>query len=165
MTVGVKNPPLNIILKLPGNLPSKKNCYEIIVIGRHGALKKNDRAKEYEEVMSYGIPAVYKGKAVRISKRGKPVLEPCIKKWFRMDTIIHYKSNHADFNKELVLDILQECGVIGNDRYYLGGIEIKRFDKKDPRIELIITDLGEDYDDGHLAALLAVLRQNQDANR
>lgn len=46
---------------------------------------------------------------------------------------IFYKSNRSDISVELVKDLLQEAGVVFNDRYIKGEVLFGRVDKNYPR--------------------------------
>lgn len=48
--------------------------------------------------------------------------------------VVYYKSNQPDLSVELIKDLLQEAGVISNDRYIRGELLFGKVDRENPRI-------------------------------
>lgn len=109
-----------------GNPPSKSNCYRVINIKGHGSLGKTKALKEYERsfFMQCGT---YRDAA--------------IKQYFRLDIDVYYASQRPDLDNamKVVLDCLQACNAIDNDRWLVELHARKFVDKQDPRIEFTIT--------------------------
>lgn len=110
-----------------GKIPSKANCYKVVTIGGHGSLAKTQAIKDYEQTFYYQCPI-----------RGLMIERP-----FKLDVDVYYQSNQPDLDNcfKVLLDCLQECKVIKNDRYCLEIHGRKLIDKVDPRIEFTIEEL------------------------
>ena len=111
-----------------GNPPSKSNCYKVVTIHGHGSLAKTKALKEYERsfFMQCGT---YRDAAV--------------KEYFRLDIDVYYASQRPDLDNamKVVLDCLQACNAIDNDRWLVELHARKFIDKGDPRIEFTITPI------------------------
>ena len=107
--------------------PSKSNCYRIVTIHGHGAIKKLDKMKEWEE-------SFFMQCTIRDEK---------IKKYFRLDLDVFFPSQRSDLDNVLkgVLDCLQAQGVIKNDRWCVEIHARKFIDKYRPRIEFEVTPI------------------------
>lgn len=110
-----------------GSVISKSNTYRIITIKGHGALGKTPALKKYEE--SFFMQCAIRDKLV--DKR------------FRLDIDVYYSSDRPDLDNALkvVLDCLQSCKAIKNDRLCAEIHARKLIDKDRPRIEFEITEL------------------------
>lgn len=110
-----------------GNIPSKANCYKVITIGGHGSLAKTEAIKEYEKTFYYQCP----------------IRDMMIDKPFKLTVDVYYKSNQPDLDNsfKVLLDCLQTCRVIKNDRYCLEIHGRKLIDKLNPRVEFTIEEL------------------------
>lgn len=110
-----------------GNPPSKSNCYKVITIRGHGSLGKTPLLKKYEE--SFFMQCSLRN--ANISTR------------FRLDVMVFYSSDRPDLDNALkiILDCLQRCGAIKNDRLCAEIHAHKLIDKNNPRIEFTITEL------------------------
>ena len=114
---------MNIIY---GNPPSKSNSYRIIKTSFY-RLGKTPALKKYEE--SFFMQCAIRDKLV--DKR------------FRLDIDVYYSSDRPDLDNALkvVLDCLQSCKAIKNDRLCAEIHARKLIDKDRPRIEFEITEL------------------------
>ena len=110
-----------------GQVPSKSNSYKIITISGHSSLAKTKALKDYERKFYLQCPL-----------RGEEIAEP-----FAIDMDVYYNSNRPDLDNafKIVLDCLQLCKAIKNDRYCYEIHARKLVDKVNPRIELSITKL------------------------
>lgn len=109
-----------------GNIPSKANCYRVITINGHGSLGKTQAIKDYEEKFLYQCPL-----------RDRNIEKP-----FKLDVDVYYKSNQPDLDNcfKVLLDCLQTCRAIKNDRYCIEIHGRKLIDKADPRVEFTIEE-------------------------
>ena len=110
-----------------GQVPSKSNGYKIITISGHSSLAKTKALKDYERKFYLQCPL-----------RGEEIAEP-----FAIDMDVYYNSNRPDLDNafKIVLDCLQLCKAIKNDRYCFEIHARKLVDKVNPRLELRITKL------------------------
>lgn len=110
-----------------GQPPGKSNCYKVITLNRHGSLCKTAALKAYEE--SFFMQCPLRGKF--LSSR------------FRLDIDVYYRSDLPDLDNCLktVLDCLQSCRAIKNDRLCAEIHARKLIDKQNPRIEFDLTPL------------------------
>ena len=110
-----------------GQVPSKSNGYKIITISGHSSLAKTKALKDYERKFYLQCPL-----------RGEEIAEP-----FAIDMDVYYNSNRPDLDNafKIVLDCLQLCKAIKNDRCCFEIHARKLVDKVNPRIELSITKL------------------------
>lgn len=109
-----------------GQSPSKSNSYRIINIHGHGSLAKTQALKEYERSF-YMQCGTYRDAA--------------IKQYFRLDIDVYFASQRPDLDNamKVVLDCLQACNAIDNDRW-LTELHARKFvDKANPRVEFTIT--------------------------
>lgn len=115
-----------------GQPPSKSNTYKIVVkpskFGKsHGSLAKTDALKSYEE--SFFMQCSLR--RMNISKR------------FKLTVDVFFMSDRPDLDNSLkvILDSLQACGAIKNDRLCCEIHARKLIDKNNPRIEFLIEEL------------------------
>lgn len=115
--------PKQIIYGLP---PSKSNSYRIITIHGHGSLAKTAATKKYEEsfFMQCGL------RNTNIDKR------------FKLTIDVYFSSDRPDLDNscKVVLDMLQSCKAIKNDRLCSEIHARKLIDKENPRIEFEIEE-------------------------
>lgn len=106
------------------DIPSKANAYRIINIKGHSSLAKTKTVKEYEENF-------YKQCSLRDAN---------ITNMFIIKIDCYFGSNRKDLDGcfKLLLDCLQLCNVIKNDRQCVEIHARKLVDKVDPRIEFVI---------------------------
>lgn len=111
-----------------GKVPSKSNSYRIVTIGGHGSLAKTDALKHYEKAF-YLQCDKYRNKN--------------IKGFFEFRLSVFYENNRPDLDNALkvVLDCLQSCKAIHNDRQCVRIVAEKFIDKTAPRIEFEIIEI------------------------
>ncbi len=107
--------------------PSKANSYKIISVAGHHRLGKTDAMRRYEENFF-----------MQCSLRRK-----MISTRFKMTVDVYFKSDLPDLDNSLkiLLDCLQACGAIKNDRLCAEIHARKLIDKKNPRVEFEIEEL------------------------
>lgn len=109
-----------------GQVPLKSNSYRIITIHGHGSLAKTQATKKYEEsfFMQCGL------RNANIDKR------------FKLTIDVYFSSDRPDLDNscKVVLDMLQSCKVIKNDRLCSEIHARKLIDKENPRIEFEIVE-------------------------
>lgn len=112
-----------------GQPPSKSNTYKITKIAGHFSLGKTKAMKEYEERFF-----------MQCSLRKRMITSR-----FKLIIDVFFKSDQPDLDNSLkvVLDCLQSCGAIKNDRLCAEIHARKLIDKMDPRIEFTLEDLTE----------------------
>lgn len=110
-----------------GQPPSKSNCYRVITIREHGSLGKTTALKKYEEAFF-----------MQCSLRGADIC-----KRFKITADVYFKSDQPDLDNafKIILDCLQACKAIKNDRLCAEIHARKLIDKQKPRVEFEITEL------------------------
>lgn len=111
-----------------GQPPSKSNSYRIVTIKGHGALAKTNAMKEYEK--NFFLQCPYRNR----KSDG----------FFELHLDVYFHSNLPDLDNALkvILDCLQTCKAIVNDRQCVKIVAQKFIDKNNPRIEFTIHDVG-----------------------
>jgi Holliday junction resolvase RusA-like endonuclease len=112
-----------------GNAPSKANQYKIITIKGHGSLAKTIALKEYEKKF-YLQCGAYRNKNIN--------------GFFELYVDVYFHSNQPDLDNSLkcLLDCLQTCNAIKNDRNCVKIVANKFIDKNNPRIEFTLVEVG-----------------------
>ena len=107
-----------------GKVPSKSNCYKIIKINGKSTIGKSAAVESYERKFFLQC----KHRKMRI------------KNYFALRLDVFYETNSPDLDNSLkvILDCLQKCEVIVNDRYCTEIHARKFVDKKNPRVEIVI---------------------------
>lgn len=120
-TTGVKQ----VILS---SVPSKSNCYKIITLSGHGSLAKTPALKLYEKSF-YLQCNLYRNRN--------------IKGLFELHLDVYNSSQRPDLDNsfKVVLDCLQACKAIENDRNCVKIVAQKFVDKINPRIEFTIKEI------------------------
>lgn len=110
-----------------GNAPSKANQYKIITLGGHGSLAKTKALKEYEE--RFYLQCSYRNRNIQ--------------GFFELYVDVYFHSNQPDLDNSLkcLLDCLQGCKAIKNDRNCVKIVANKFIDKQNPRIEFTINEV------------------------
>lgn len=110
-----------------GSIPSKSNSYKIVTLCGHGSLAKQKVLKDYEKDF-------YK----QCSLRDKQ-----ISGFFKIDVDVYFANNRKDLDGsfKILLDCLQGCKAIKNDRQCMEINARKLIDKLNPRIEFIIEEV------------------------
>jgi Holliday junction resolvase RusA-like endonuclease len=104
-----------------GQPPSKSNGYRIITVSGRSRLGKTAAMEEYET-----------GFFMQCSLRNKG-----IGRRFKLTVDVYFSSDRPDLDNamKVILDCLQSCGAIKNDRQCTEIHARKLIDKKNPRIE------------------------------
>ena len=111
-----------------GSIPSKSNQYKIITLGGHGSLAKTSAMKEFEKKF-YLQCGAYRNKNIQ--------------GFFELYADIYFQSNQPDLDNSLkgLLDCLQSCKAIKNDRNCVKIVANKFIDRIDPRIEFTLIEV------------------------
>ncbi|WP_442878982.1 RusA family crossover junction endodeoxyribonuclease [Bacteroides sp.] len=114
-------------MKILGKVPSKSNCYKIITISGHASLGKTKGLKDYE-----------KSFYIQCSERNRN-----INGFFELRVKVFHENMRPDLDNSLkiILDCLQACKVIKNDRNCVKIVAEKYVDKNEPRIEIELTEV------------------------
>ena len=109
-------------------IPSKSNQYKIITIGGHSSLAKTKAMSEFEKKF-YLQCGAYRNKNIQ--------------GFFELYVDVYFQSNQPDLDNSLkgLLDCLQTCKAIKNDRYCVKIVANKYIDKNNPRIEFTIKEV------------------------
>lgn len=111
-----------------GKVPSKSNCYKIITINGHGSLGKTSSLKNYE-----------KNFYIQCAERGR-----MLSGYFKLNIDVYHENMRPDLDNsfKIVLDCLQSCKVIKNDRNCVEIHARKLVDKYNPRIEYELIEVN-----------------------
>lgn len=115
--------------------PSKANQYKIITVvtngKKHGSLSKTDAMHKYEHDF-YLQCGAYRNKN--------------ISGFFELYVDVYFHSNQPDLDNSLkvILDCLQGCKAIKNDRNCVKIVANKFVDRNNPRIEFTIVEVGKE---------------------
>lgn len=111
-----------------GSVPSKSNSYKIITIGGHASLAKTSAMKEFEK--RFFLQCGYRNRNIQ--------------GFFELYCDVYFQSNQPDLDNSLkgLLDCLQTCKAIKNDRNCVKIVARKLIDKVNPRIEFTIVEVG-----------------------
>lgn len=109
-----------------GDTPSKSNGYRIVTVRGHGTLTKSKALRDYE-----------KNFVLQCSLRNAK-----IDKFFKINIDCYFGSNRKDLDGcfKIILDCLQSCKAITNDRLCTEIHARKFVDKYVPRVEIEITE-------------------------
>lgn len=112
---------------IQGKLPSKSNCYKIVTLYGHGSLAKQKVLKEYEK-------SFYLQCGLRNAN---------IKGFFKLSVDVYHENMRPDLDNglKILLDCLQSCKAIQNDRQCVEIHARKLIDKEKPRIEFTIEEI------------------------
>ena len=112
--------------KIHGKCPSKSNCYRIITVRAQG--KTHASLKKSETLTSYGKSFYLQCSEYR---------NKMIKGFFEIHLNVYYENNRPDLDNclKIILDCLQLCKAIANDRNCIKVVAQKFIDKENPRIE------------------------------
>lgn len=113
-----------------GSVPSKSNCYKIITIAGHASLAKTKAMKEFEQ--RFYLQCGYRNRN--------------IKGFFELYADVYFQSNQPDLDNSLkgLLDCLQGCKAIKNDRNCVKIVANKFIDKQNPRIEFTLIEVNKE---------------------
>jgi Holliday junction resolvase RusA-like endonuclease len=111
-----------------GQTPSKSNCYKIITLAGHGSLAKGAALKDYEKSF-YLQCNEYRNKN--------------IKGLFELIVNVYNSSQRPDLDNsfKILLDCLQACKAIENDRNCVKIVAQKFVDKLNPRVEFELKEV------------------------
>ena len=111
-----------------GQIPSKSNNYRIITIKGHSSLAKTDALKAYEKSF-YLQCNIYRNKN--------------IKGLFELHLDVYNGSQRPDLDNsfKFLMDSLEACKAIENDRNCVKIVAQKFVDKTNPRIEFTIKEI------------------------
>ena len=111
-----------------GQIPSKSNNYRIITIKGHSSLAKTDALKAYEKSF-YLQCNIYRNKN--------------IKGLFELHLDVYNGSQRPDLDNsfKILMDSLEACEAIENDRNCVKIVAQKFVDKTNPRIEFTIKEI------------------------
>lgn len=111
-----------------GSVPSKSNCYKIVTLSGHGTLAKTAAMKLFEDKF-YLQCGAYRNKNIQ--------------GFFELYADVYFQSNQPDLDNSLkgLLDCLQNCRAIKNDRNCVKIVANKFVDKNNPRIEFTIVEV------------------------
>ena len=112
-----------------GSIPSKSNQYKIITLNGHGSLAKTSAMKEFEK--KFYLQCGYRNRNIQ--------------GFFELYADVYFQSNQPDLDNSLkgLLDCLQTCKAIKNDRNCVKIIANKYIDKNNPRIEFTIVEVKD----------------------
>lgn len=113
-----------------GSVPSKSNCYKIVTLAGHGSLAKTAAMKEFEKKF-YLQCGKYRNRNIR--------------GFFELYADVYFQSNQPDLDNSLkgLLDCLQGCNAIKNDRNCVKIVANKFIDKNNPRIEFTLVEVAK----------------------
>src|SRR5574344_2788433 len=113
---------------IQGKVPSKSNSYKVITLYGHGSIAKQKGLKEYEKSF-YLQCDKYRNKM--------------ISGLFELYIDVYDESQRPDLDNALkiILDCLQGCKAIKNDRNCTKIIANKFIDKTNPRIEFTLNEV------------------------
>lgn len=109
-----------------GKIPSKSNSYRIVTIAGHSSMAKSKPLTDYERIFYLQCPI-----------RGS-----MIKGFFKICVDVYHENMRPDLDNafKILLDCLQACKVIKNDRQCVEIHARKLVDKTDPRVEFEIIE-------------------------
>lgn len=110
-----------------GDIPSKSNGYKVITLHGHGSIAKSKALKEYEQKFF-----------LQCSLRNQN-----ISSFFKITIDAYFGSNRKDLDGcfKILLDCLQSCKAIKNDRLCTEIVARKLVDKETPRVEFTIEEI------------------------
>lgn len=113
---------------IQGKVPSKSNSYKVITLYGHGSIAKQKGLEEYEKSF-YLQCDKYRNKM--------------ISGLFELELNVYYENQRPDLDNcfKIVLDCLQGCKAIKNDRNCVKITAQKFIDKINPRIEFTLNEV------------------------
>jgi len=117
------------MITIIGKVPSKSNCYKVIQLHGHGSLAKSKALKEYEQSFF-----------MQCSLRNR-----MIEGFFEFHVRVFYENMRPDLDNclKVILDCLQSCKAVKNDRNCVKVVAEKFVDKYNPRIEFEIIPIKQ----------------------
>ncbi len=116
-----------------GDVSSKSNSYGTT---RMGGFYKKKELKEYEKSFQ-GQILVARSQHEFVHIDGE----------FALQCIVYYRESRKDLDNafKIILDCLQSCGVVTNDRLCVRIYAEKHKDKENPRVEILVTNNVEQF--------------------
>jgi len=112
-----------------GQIPSKSNSYRIVTINGHSSLSKTPAVRKYES--NFFLQCGH-------------YRNMNITNYFELYVDVYFPSDRQDLDNSLkiLMDCLQSCKVIKNDRQCVKIVAQKFIDKNNPRVEfeIIVAD-------------------------
>lgn len=111
-----------------GKIPSKSNSYKVITLYGHGSIAKQKGLKDYE-----------KSFYLQCDKYRDKMIEGL----FELELKVYYENQRPDLDNcfKVLLDCLQGCKAIKNDRNCVKINAQKFIDKERPRVEFTIKEV------------------------
>jgi Holliday junction resolvase RusA-like endonuclease len=126
----MKTPILLLEFEVQGQLRRKSNSRRIVT-GEDG----NTRVIKSEEALSYADDFARQITGdMKLGVGGKD-------QHLRMDVVVYYTSFKPDLSVELLEDLMQETGIISNDRWIREIHAYAAIDKKNPRVRVRLYEL------------------------
>jgi len=121
------------MLSFQGQPPRKSNSRQIVKNRKTGKplVIKSQNALNWLEAAAYQIPAE--------AKQGVGSPDQSL----RITFFVRYETRLPDLSTELIMDMLQENGVIADDRYVFEKVEHKIIDGGDPGVDVLIEETQE----------------------
>lgn len=112
-----------------GHVPSKSNQYVITKMGGHASMSKSKAMREFEKSF-YLQCGTYRNRNIQ--------------GFFELYVDVYFQSNQPDLDNSLkgLLDCLQACNAIKNDRNCVKIVANKFIDKFNPRMEFTIKEVN-----------------------
>ncbi len=119
---------LALSLTILGEPGRKSNQRRIVTNQATGKMMliKSEKAMSYTASFLSQVPSDYQ---VHLGSREVPLAL-----WAK----VYYASNRPDLSSELLMDLLQEAGVINNDRFVKAQFLFGAIDRENPRVEIRI---------------------------
>lgn len=111
-------------ITIEGQVPSKSNCYKVGKFGSRCGIYKAKNLKEYEKDFYFQLPSDL----------------PLFENEFQIVVNVFFPNKRQDLDNssKVILDCLQDAGVIKNDNKCTGYLAHRFIDKENPRIEFKI---------------------------
>lgn len=119
---------MEMVQSIIGKVPSKSNCYKIVVVNGHASLAKQKGLKDYEKSF-YLQCDKYRGRFIT--------------GLFAIRMKVYYDSQRPDLDNcfKIILDCLQSCKAVKNDRNCVRITAEKFIDKANPRVEFELEEV------------------------
>ncbi len=118
------------MLLLLGQLYSKSNSRQLIFSKGKPRIIKNPKAIKCKKEFVMQLKAQWHGKA--------PIPQPA-----HLICTVYYQSRRSDLDITLLMDAIEEAGVVENDRHIWKYQATKEIDKDNPRVEMEIFEMEE----------------------
>lgn len=125
----MKTPILLLEFEVQGQLQRKSNSRRVVIKDDKVSVIKSEKALDYAEDFAKQITGDIRGGF------GSD------KQHLRMDVIVYYTSYRPDLSTELLKDMLEETGIISNDRWIREEHSWAFIDKYNPRVRVRLYEL------------------------